>query len=560
MDGACVATEENDPDTVKWFFIELLVLIVIGVITVLLDHTSFKEWTLAYHLRRTLRQLLPPYFPLTHDLAAFSLRSIFAVGAYLAIFVLFLKQTADFYENERGYDTDRAYSFSLGYAALYSAGLTVIPVNKTGLIVALFGIPFDRATKYHRISGALTMVLVICHGIQIADFWGQSEVITLDTSKEVGVAYPAYGFLAACCFGAMGLTAPFPMRSRAYELFQLIHHLFFPALVLIMLHVPDIGFVLVFPLVFYGLDIIYRTYQLFLPVTNIAISSPYSKYTVLKVKAKHIENIEPGMYCMVNISQASYFQWHPISVCSYCRDTHELTFVIKNVGDWTAKICDVVHNYGSEDDILSDMKVRLTGPHGRLRFNIGADSQTNTYQYEKIILIAGGIGCTPMISTLQWLIDNARDHGNEHRVHVTFLITARDSEMFSLFAEYFEIFNASNVFQKGGIDLRLYCTANQKSLGEMASPNSLEIKTLRTSDNANLMGGVTNLSVPITYSRPDIGKEIITVCECRESNKGKVCVLVCGPAGIVTAVQNGCYAAVNQFGPVLDLHEESFRL
>ena len=532
----------------------------IGIVVVQLDRTSFRHWKVTYHFSRTLRQLLPAYIPLTHDLAAFSLRSIIAMASYMAIVAVFLKQTADYYENDEGYDTDRAYSFSLGYGALFCAALTIIPVNKSGIIVVLFRIPYDRATKFHRICGALTMLLVLVHAIQISDFWGSSEVLTMDTSKELGEAYPAYGLLAACCFGAMALTAPYPMRSRAYELFQLVHCLFLPAMIFIMLHVPKSGKILIIPLVLYGLDGIYRFYQKVLPVENQSVSSPYSKYTVLKVTAKHIENILPGQYCLVNIAEASFFQWHPISICSYDRETHELTFIIKNVGDWTAKICDVVNSAASEGK-GAELKVRLTGTYGRIRFDLGAHPENNTYSYDNLILVAGGIGCTPMMSTLQWLIDNANDHGNQHRLHVTVLITARDREMFSLFGDFFRKFNDSKVFQKGGIDLRLYCTANQRpSQVDNPGDKSLEIQTLRCSEGGDDMGSVANLTVPIAYSRPNLGKEIETVCQCRESPAGRVCVLVCGPAGIVTAVQKGCHEAVNKFGPVLDLHEESFRL
>lgn len=298
----------------------------------------------------------------------------------------------------------------------------------------------------------------------------------------------------------------------------------------------------------------------------ISVVSPFSKYVVLKVKAQHVQDVKPGQYCMVNIAVASYFQWHPISICSYNKDSHEVTFIIKNVGDWTADICNAV-NSSSSDEVMQNFKVRLYGPFGKLRFNLGADLN-NVYYYEKIILVAGGIGCTPIISTLNWLIDNASQEKN--RLHVTVLLTARDREMFSLFGHFFKRFNDRDVFQKGGIDLRLYCTANHQSK-EVSSgaQNSLEIRLISESrpvlGEENLirddfMGAVTNVTVPIVYSRPDIEKEIATVCECREVEGGRVCVLVCGPEGIVTAVQRGCSAAVSKFGPVLDLHEESFRL
>jgi predicted ferric reductase len=151
----------------------------------------------------------------------------------------------------------------------------------------------------------------------------------------------------------------------------------------------------------------------------------------------------------VNVAAASIFQWHPISICSYDRETQEVTFVIKNVGDWTAKICDVV-NSASMDSLVGDdvFRVRLCGPYGRIRYNVGADKEKNLYQYSNLVLVAGGIGCTPMISTLQWLIDNANDRGNEHGIHVTFLISARDHEMFSLFAEYFKKLTTARCFRK----------------------------------------------------------------------------------------------------------------
>lgn len=565
LEGACVASSEEEPNTWKWFLLYVAVLVAIGITVSHLDRTSLSNTRVVYHFRRTLRQLLPSSIPLTHDMAAFTLRSSIATASFMAIVAIFMIQTATFYEDEKGYDSGRAYSFSLGFAALFCAGLTIIPVNKTGIVVALFRIPFDRATKFHRVCGATTMVLVMFHAIQIIDFWGSSEVITLDTKKEVGdEAYPAFGVLAACCFAAMALTAPYPIRSRAYELFQLVHCLFLPAMLCIMLHVPERGAVLIPSLVLYALDVIYRVYQWFLPVTVVSLTSPQSRYTVLKVKAGHLQDIKPGQFCMVNIAPASFFQWHPISICSYDRSTHEVTFIIKNVGDWTAKICSVVNGNSFDASNLHQCKVRLCGPYGRIRFDISTDPESEAgYKYEKIILVAGGIGCTPMISTLQWLMDDAMDRGLEHSLHVTVLITARDREMFSLFGDFFRVFNDSKAFQKGGIDLRLYCTTNPRVSEDEPGLHSLEIQSLRPSElhsNSDFVGSVANLTVPITYARPDVGSEIDVVCECRESTQGKVCVMVCGPAGIVTAVQKGCHAAIQKFGPVLDLHEESFRI
>lgn len=57
-----------------------------------------------------------------------------------------------------------------GDITVFFASFVMLPVSRTGIWVDVFGIPYERAIKYHRIFGGLTYAMVTVHACV---FWGK---------------------------------------------------------------------------------------------------------------------------------------------------------------------------------------------------------------------------------------------------------------------------------------------------------------------------------------------------------------------------------------------------
>lgn len=113
----------------------------------------------------------------------------------------------------------------------------MLPNSRTSLVLWLTGVPFERAVRYHKFTAALGVLSGLIHLLMVnktAKDIFYSDVPT-GTAAEV---VPLYGALSFFTFSAMSLLAFEPIRRRQYQLFLLFHHLYIPAIVFLVLHVP----------------------------------------------------------------------------------------------------------------------------------------------------------------------------------------------------------------------------------------------------------------------------------------------------------------------------------
>lgn len=96
----------------------------------------------------------------------------------------------------------------------------------------------------------------------------------------------------------------------------------------------------------------------------------------------------PGQFAFIQILGEISGEPHPFTIASAPAHSHELEFMIKKTGDWTRAL----------DRVRVGDRVRIDGPYGL--FNYIARGRD-----DELILIAGGIGITPMLSMLRFLAE-----------------------------------------------------------------------------------------------------------------------------------------------------------
>ncbi|MFZ2593600.1 MAG: ferredoxin reductase family protein [Minisyncoccia bacterium] len=235
----------------------------------------------------------------------------------------------------------------------------------------------------------------------------------------------ANALLAVIIFIIVGISSLKIIRSRVrYETWYLTHFLTYLAIFLAFDHQTKFGTVSDGAPLYYWLTLNFGIGGLFLLYRWIRplYRGWYHKFSISKIVKEndtitsvHITGndlasftFEAGQYATLRFHQKGFFFPHPFSF-SKAYDGTELRFSIKNLGDFTSKI----------PTLAVGTRVTLGGPLGKFT---RASRKKN-----KILLIAGGVGITP----IRALAEDCSKNGDD----VVVLYSARTKADLALSAE-----------------------------------------------------------------------------------------------------------------------------
>ena len=149
--------------------------------------------------------------------------------------------------------------------------------------------------------------------------------------------------------------------------------------------------------------------------------------------ARHaLPTYEPGQFFFLNVPEISLNEWHPFTASAVLDDS--IVFYVKKMGvmrgksgkaTWSARLAELAQVNPSNFP-----KLRLSGPLGHTDFK----------QYETLVLVAGGIGITPMIAIfndLRHRQQTGKSIGNVQAVVLVWM--SRSVGEFRLFEEIFNL-------------------------------------------------------------------------------------------------------------------------
>eukprot|EP00812_Abedinium_dasypus_P000085 NODE_1010_length_1270_cov_299.503704.p1 GENE.NODE_1010_length_1270_cov_299.503704~~NODE_1010_length_1270_cov_299.503704.p1 ORF type:complete len:353 (+),score=115.30 NODE_1010_length_1270_cov_299.503704:3-1061(+) len=155
----------------------------------------------------------------------------------------------------------------------------------------------------------------------------------------------------------------------------------------------------------------------------------------------------PGMYVMVNFPQISQAQWHPFSLSSSPLDAGASCH-IKNMGD--ATFTGNLHELAKQTEAGAGVVMNVQGPYGPYQ---------DMLEMERVLLVAGGIGVTPMISTLRFAVQCARAGRGGALRRLRLLWCARSPGVFDAFADELGLALTGAADTPLDVGLLLYCSA-----------------------------------------------------------------------------------------------------
>ena len=292
-------------------------------------------------------------------------------------------------------------SVALGFVGLTQIGIQFVLIGRFRPLTYPYGL--DVVLKYHRQIALVAIAFVLLHPV----------LILIEHPARVVLLNPFGGTYAsklgiASTLALLALAAASIWRERLgirYELWRVTHTaLGVSALVLAQLHVSLAGLYVNTPwkqalwigssVALVGLVVHLRLVVPWLqrrrPWRVVGVRDEGGGTVNLDIEADGHEgfDFEPGQFAYLKIGDSPWsVEEHPYSIASSAERTGRLSFGIKALGDFSSAV----------QDVEPGTTVYVDGPHGA--FSI------DRAQAPGYVLIAGGVGITPMMSFLNTLAD-----------------------------------------------------------------------------------------------------------------------------------------------------------
>ncbi len=301
-------------------------------------------------------------------------------------------------------------ALGLGILAVSVLAAVVVLSARLRSLTGTLGI--GTTVGVHRYLGSLLVVLVVGHvGLVIADDPGYVRLLWPLTGTPASRA----GLAAAIALIALAVANR--LRRHRYELWRWIHiALTATALILTGLHVIWLRHLVADPAMRYtfmtlGFVVLgvlawrwvwrpasrgagYRVTEVRHDTASIA-TVVLSPNRARHGRGPHTLSFAPGQFAWLRLARSRPSQEHPFTIASSAHDPDRMEFTLRHTGDFSATLAGLT--VGS--------KVYVDGPHGSFTPDPSAPG---------LVLIAAGVGMTPMMSMLRTLTD--RHDRRPHRL------------------------------------------------------------------------------------------------------------------------------------------------
>jgi len=271
-------------------------------------------------------------------------------------------------------------------------------------------------------------------------------------------------------------------------------------------------------MVLYIADISLRFWRSRIPAEIISVEQDEGGNVYhIRLRRKNF-HFEAGQYVYINFPQISLLQWHPFSIAISPSDMRMTTggsifnLAIRDMGpnSWSRQVI----NLADTSLFQRTMKVKVDGPYGKL--------SVDPFDYPVLVLIAGGIGVTPLFSILNEFHNNPPDLLEK----MYFVWCAKHQNYLSLFLEYLADMERNDFY--GKIEIQRYVTRT-----DMEAPTP---KRRVINDGGHIMTSSNSSSaVAFMHGRPDFNDFFLRTTTTHGDQR--IGVLVCGPPAMIADVK-----------------------
>ena len=397
------------------------------------------------------------------------------------------------------------------------------------LVFHLFmGMPWERQVSFHKFLAFMGISVSAAHGFIMG--LGHDESLT--------------GVVLASAMGGIIVTSFFYLRRYCYSLFYILHWLII--IVIIVFALLHEASVVMFGVGAWVLDLLIR----FFLVMRFKFRTAKTELFVLPGSLVRVEitpkpgkrfRFKSGQYVFICIPRANIWEFHPISISNTGFD-RKIVLHFKKVGRWTKKVHALIEKQGQKiehqqnadfksskimDQIESGTRLETTvfinGPYGNPRVDIDSP------RYKLVVLIAGGIGVTPMQSIYnELLIQHVR---GRPFVKVKLIWSLRDEGMLHSVAGHSDCFYDKQDIHQGQISSMDKCNLVNLEYSKVMEANFFLTKGSSEEDKHRLM---RRYKARVHLGRPNFPKIMEEMGALAVQNDlHHVAVLSCGPGGMI---------------------------
>mmetsp|Transcript_2967 Transcript_2967/g.6664 ORF Transcript_2967/g.6664 Transcript_2967/m.6664 type:complete len:495 (-) Transcript_2967:145-1629(-) len=476
-----------------------------------------------------------------------------AVLAWLAVAAAdkYLNLTYDTPSWSAGYETalgnkTRALGKAFAQIAVRCIFLSVLSPTRNVVLYQLFGVPFDRGIKMHKMAGRLLIVASYAHVICMLAGGTTTEVTKWSDQFNFNKHNNFAGPVALFAWTMLVVTSlPF-MRRFMFEHFYILHlNFWFMGNLFSVLHDrKNVVVWAVASVVTLWLDFGIRWY------TKLAKKATLVSYELVANNLAKLVlhrdgpwpggafDFHPGSYIWLSVDvpkekratlmrktvhgQVPSFLWfHPMTVSSFDPATQHLTVFVKRMGDgeaeWSGQVIATLRAVAAAQLSAADVRVHIGGPNGSLQVNPDA--------MDHVVLTAGGIGVTPMAAILEDRVRKAAAGTLAGARRTTLLWTTRAADEIAAFSYLFRAIAALPPKDRALFTVKVFKTGSASALDAELGAAALPADV-----------------VTVVSGRPDFNA---LVAEAAKSG-GKVGVYTCGPEALADACEaaataNGCF-------------------
>merc|ERR1712151_55979 len=335
---------------------------------------------------------------------------------------------------------------------------TLNVIHKTPLSLKYPGLSTD-SHHLHAYAGSYIAYAVILHALFHILRWANQGNMYLLVESRAGIS----GLIASLSLPLIAclMLYDYLKRKISYEIRRKFHTLFYLFALALCCHVPPsalpgggfIGPAMGFTIIYYFLDASYvslfMTEKIQTPIFQVLKSGFQITMTVSSSFKKRLDQGGFVYVCLPWVD-SNRNEWHAFSLFEFPYDDNKRQIFIQNLGDWTNKVHEALQR-----DTARPMWVQ--GPF-KSAFH-------NAENYDNQILVATGIGITPILSAVS-------AYNKTRRVNIVWIV--REDDMLTFFLEYLNI-------NKGGWMLVFYTgkTELHPVLSEYWSESNIKIITGR---------------------------------------------------------------------------------